>query len=68
MNIRSLGRMWFHYRGTALHMAVERGAVPYVKLFLEHGANPDISGKSHMNKLVFPLFGDNIPVSEQSIQ
>ena len=48
VNLKSLGRMWFHYRGTALQMAVERGAIPYVELFLKYGADADISGRSNI--------------------
>ncbi len=50
VNLKCLGRMWFHYRGTALHIAVERGAIPYVKLFLKYGANPDVYGRSNINR------------------
>lgn len=38
-------RYWFQFHGTALKMAVERGAMSLVRVLLEAGADPDIPGE-----------------------
>lgn len=44
VNSKHASQNWSHYGGTALMMAVERGAPSLVKLFLDAKANPDIQG------------------------
>lgn len=44
VDLVSRGRQWYQFRGSALKMAADRGAVPLVQLLLDAGADPDIAG------------------------
>ena len=39
------GEWWQYLRGTALKMATEHGCLQYVKIILNGGANPDLTGE-----------------------
>ena len=45
LDIHTVGRYWYQYTGTALKLATERGALPYVDVLLNGGSDPDIYGK-----------------------
>ena len=51
VDLNSMGHHWYQFRGTALKMAADRGAVPLVQLLLDAGADPDIAGKIPVKKV-----------------
>ena len=44
LNMFTTGRYWYHYNGTSLKLAAERGSLDYVDMLLNAGADPDLYG------------------------